>query len=141
MIWRASISSLQIFRDFKLPPHTEENIRILIDANAASTQRQMLSSSFESNLRFNPALCLIKPKEYNNDTTGMLIAYQTSANAYMLFISEFIVFFYPDKDLAEEAHRKFTLTENAPVLIPLANTVQWNYIKRILFEKLSITRT
>ncbi|MFZ6665804.1 hypothetical protein [Peijinzhouia sedimentorum] len=137
LIWRSSISELEMFKDYKLPENVEEQLRLLLDTNLKLSQKEMLNHSFLSITEFDAITCLIKPKEYNIENVGMLIAYQNSPECYLLFISEFIIMFYPKSELSEIAHRHFKISEHSTILIPLANTEQWNYLKKIIFDKLT----
>jgi hypothetical protein len=136
LIWRSAISRLAIFKDYNLPSPVEEHIRNILNINIGYNQKDMLNNAFVPMKELNPAICVIKAKEYNDETLGIILAYQTSPNAYLLFISEFIIFFYPNIELAEFAHKYFTLNENNQVLIPLATTDQWKDLKQIIFDRL-----
>lgn len=135
LIWRSSISNLEIFRNYKLPETTEEQMRILIDINLKFSQKDMLNHVFISNKEFDPITCLLKPKEYNDESRGLMLAYQNSPNCFLLFVSEFLIFFYPKSEFSDMAHRNFNLNEISKILIPLANTSQWIFFKNLIIDK------
>jgi hypothetical protein len=135
MIWRVSISTNMSFQNYKLVPEFEEQVRLFLDMNLPESNEKFKNNDFHIPAELRYTLCVMKAKEMNEDTRGIMIAYQLSESTYLLFITEYIIFLYLDESKTEIAHMTFSITNKEKIVIPLAQTRSWKDLIHTLMTK------
>src|SRR5687767_11238017 len=95
LVWRASISNLVSFQRFKLPEHSEEELRQFLNTNLTTRKTELVASL--SNIKQIPEYhsCLIKPKVKSR---GIFTAYNANKSLHLLLLVDFGLLFYTDEN-------------------------------------------
>ncbi|THV59311.1 hypothetical protein EZV76_10825 [Flagellimonas alvinocaridis] len=137
IIWRVSISKLQIFEKFKLPESIESELRFFLDENLKSSHSKMLNS-FEriSNLP-NYHFTVIKPISRNDKTRGILTAYQMAPNNFCIFTVDYLIFFFDKEEKIDPAFKFYSNKQNEIVKIVVSAVSGWQKLtKAVVFKML-----
>ena len=137
IVWRVSISSELVFANYKLKPDSEETIRSFIDTNLSISHKELLNNPIHVPETLNFTICVMKAKEHNEETRGMLIASHLSETTYLLFITEFVIILYFDPETTEIAHRVFALNNQIQLEIPVAQTKKWQGMLELIYDNLT----
>jgi hypothetical protein len=127
IIWRLSITSSHMFRNFKLPKKIELELGSYLNKNLQLTHKELLKNlcQLTSFPKFN--LTGIKPIKKDRTFTGILTAFPLSKTHYGIFTSDIIVYFYLEKND----------TKNKEVNILLANANQWKELSSSVLRLLN----
>lgn len=137
IVWRVSISTELVFAKYKLEPGAEEKIRNFLDMNLSASHKELFNKSVHVSELLNYTICVMKAKEYTDETRGMLIASQVSESTYMLFITELFIFLYLEPEKAAFAHQIFALNNQVQLEIPVAQTKMWQGLVELIYNRLT----
>lgn len=136
LVWRASISNLKEFKNFKLLENVQEDIRIFLDTNLYNDQRLLLASL--DHIIYVPQYhsCLIKPKERSGNSRGILSVNNMNAYSHILLLVDFGLFFYTDETSIGNVLRRYSNKQNHKVIIALGDIQPWLNLNQIAVSKL-----
>ncbi|WP_396591689.1 hypothetical protein [Allomuricauda sp. R78024] len=128
IIWRLSMTSNPLFKNFKLPTEVESEIGFFLKTNLYPTHKELLENlnSIEQYPKYH--LMAYKPKDGPKKFTGILTAFQMSDDHYGIFTSDMILFFYLNENKMDFQSRLISNKENGMVKFVLADSVQWRNI-------------
>lgn len=128
LIWRASISNHYSFKKYKLPKFYEEKVREVLDINLSVSQSEILENLNE--FRDNTGLdsYFFKCRFKNQYTRGYFSCYQIDKNAFGLFLVDFIVYTYTDKESIPEEFEIISKLQKENALIVMASVDNWRKI-------------
>jgi hypothetical protein len=128
LIWRLSITSNPLFKNFKLPKDIESEIGTFLDRNLFVKHQELLDN-FDL-IRQYPDYHLIayKPEVGNKTFAGILTAFRLSEDHYGIFTSDMILFFYLNDKQIDKLSEFISNKEKDIVKFVLANSDQWKKI-------------
>ncbi len=135
LIWRLSITSNPIFKNFKLPVELELEMSLFLNANLLPTHRELLENlkTIEKYPEYH--LIAYKQKKVLREFVGVLTAFQMSEDHYGIFIGDIILLFYLNDNRIDHQTNLISNKENAMVKFVLANSIQWKKINSEIIDK------
>ncbi|MBC7000619.1 hypothetical protein [Cytophaga sp. FL35] len=128
IIWRLSMTSNPLFKNFKLPNEVEAEIGLFLSTNLFPTHKELLENLnlIEKYPQYH--LMAYKPKTGSRKFTGILTAFQMSEDHYGIFTSDMILFFYLNENKMDSQARLISNKDHGFIKFILADAVQWRNI-------------
>lgn len=136
IIWRASISNLLEFLNFKINNNVEEEIRIFLDNNLKFSYKELLENFDKIELVPNYDFCVFKPISKSKDSRGIFTSYNTSQYSHLIMIVDFAIYFLSNELKADNTFKYFSNKQNENVIIALAEISKWNELNKTIVYKM-----
>jgi hypothetical protein len=135
IIWRISISKLYAFQNFKLDNKTEKQIGNFLDKQLSLSTTKLKINSISNILSDKHFICLMKAKEKTEFTRGVQTSLKLSESIYHIYLNEFFLVFYSNEKGLEISHKNFSIIQNEKLLIPVADSISWQNLMTVVFDK------
>lgn len=135
IIWRASISTDQVFKNFKLPGETEERLRELLHTFVMETEPATMAYIQQHATEFpHLPMNVITTEVAMNATANMVQPFiDPTVGNVLLFANEFIVIFYPDWNAPRQGGQAYNLADS-PLTISVLSQQEWNQYHKALIK-------
>ena len=125
LIWRISVTTNPLFKNFQLPKEIEIDLRNFLNKNLFEKHQELLNNLKSIEKYPDYHLLAFKPEAGNKDFIGILTAFQMSKDHYGIFTSDMILYFYIDDESIGQLLRSFSNNEDNNVQFVIANSSQW----------------
>ncbi|MEW2920076.1 hypothetical protein AB1A65_01315 [Muricauda sp. ANG21] len=136
IVWRVSISELEIFEKFKLSAKIESELGFFLDENLKTSHQNMLSSFEKIKNLPNYNFTVIKPLALNDNTRGMLTAYQMAPNNFCIFTVDYLIFFFDNEDKIDSVYKLYSNKQNDVVKVVVSGVTGWQELTRAVILKM-----
>ncbi|MCX2681057.1 hypothetical protein OOZ15_13980 [Galbibacter sp. EGI 63066] len=128
LVWRASISNHFLFEKYKLPESYEEKLRGILDANLFISHSGLINNFNEIQDDTGLDSYFFKCKVKNEFSRGPFSTYQIGENAFGLFLVDFIVYTYTNKQSIPKEFDIISDIQDENALIVMASVENWREI-------------
>lgn len=135
LVWRASISNHFLFEKYKLPEAYEEKLRRILDTNLFMSQSELIYNFNE--IQYDTTgldSYFFKCKVKNEFSRGYFSTYQIGENAFGLFLVDFIVYTFTDKQSIPKEFDIISGIQGGNSLIVMVNVENWRKINNMSIE-------
>ena len=136
LVWRSSISKLNEFEKYKIKQNIEEEIRIFLNDNLKISHKELFEN-IEKNIEY-PSyhFCLIKPISKNNQSRGILTAFNSGENQHLLMLVDFAIFFFTKEDSIDFTFKFYSNKQNEKVIIAMGEIEKWTDLNRLIIHQM-----
>ncbi len=132
IIWRCSISSLESFNNFKLPIKVEEEIRRYLFSYSGTKLNYNTNILEILDNQPDYHLVLIKSKIKTNE---ILAAANFGQTAHIIFMGDFLLFFYTTELPIIPGHENYSNKQNENAIIVIGSTEKWQTLTNLIIDK------
>lgn len=136
LVWRASVTSLNIFESFKLDDETERNLRTVLNEKLKNSHSKLIRSLSESKDFSNYHYCVFKPLVRNEFSRGIFTSYKMNKFQFGIFTVDFIIFFFSNSKNMNPAYNQISNYQNEKLLITLTNIDDWKHLNELVVHKM-----
>src|SRR5690606_7617701 len=125
LVWRSSISNHYLFGKYKLPESYEEKLREILDTNLFISHSELINNfnSIQDDTGLDSYFFKCKVK--NELSRGYFSTFQFDKNAFGLFLVDFIIYTYTDKQSIPEELKIVLGIQDENALIVMASVEHW----------------
>ena len=138
LVWKTSISNLNEFIKFKIPVLYEEKLRIFLNTYLTTShtilKENLETITDETNLDSYFFKCVVK----NEFSRGVFTAYEFGEKAFGLFLVDFIIFLYIDKNKIPADFKIISDLQRENTLIAMADIPRWKKINFAPLDNIGI---
>lgn len=135
MIWRLSVTTNPLFKNFKLPKNVESEIGTFLNKNLFLTHSELINNFNSIQTYPDYHLMAYKLKSGQKDFIGIFTAFQMSKEHYGIFTCDMILFFYLKYDNIDTASQLISNRNNENVKFVLTDSTQWKEIGSAVVHK------
>lgn len=133
LIWRASVTNLPEFNNFKLPQMEEEILRNYLDINLQNPLSDTFIRTKDiSSFRY----VQIFQNEVNPEIKGIYSCYSLTNNSHILCLVSTIILFYSSVEYLKGIDSSFSNGNNEFNILVVASGEKWSQLQKSIMSKL-----
>ncbi|WP_297333748.1 hypothetical protein [Flavobacterium sp.] len=133
LVWRASISELQEFKNFKLDIDTENELRSFLNDNLKTKHSDLIESAKKIIKTPDYHHCVIKPKY---KTRGIFAAYEFAEDAFIILTVDYAFIFFSKNTSLTTPYFVISNKNHSDVKILLGQDKDWKILNNLILKKM-----